>query len=112
MKPTKYVRLDDTPGSSMPWSKAELRQRDRERKHRRECRHCGGPLPCWSPFGDARPGVHNKTDGDLALYGVRRPSRDERVAEFRARLEFRWALYVRASTEEQGRPHTSVQSQL
>lgn len=20
------------------------------------CRHCGGPVPCWSPYGDVRPG--------------------------------------------------------
>jgi hypothetical protein len=21
------------------------------------CRHCGGPVPCWSPYGDRAPGV-------------------------------------------------------
>ncbi|HST17768.1 MAG TPA: hypothetical protein VLK36_08880 [Gaiellaceae bacterium] len=21
------------------------------------CRHCGGPVPCWSPEGDVRVGV-------------------------------------------------------
>lgn len=21
------------------------------------CRHCGGPVPCSSPFGDVRPGI-------------------------------------------------------
>jgi hypothetical protein len=25
------------------------------------CRHCGGPVPCWSDFGDAKVGVwHTK----------------------------------------------------
>ena len=21
------------------------------------CRHCGGPVPCWSPYGDIEVGV-------------------------------------------------------
>lgn len=26
------------------------------------CRHCGGPCPCWSRFGDVSPGVqHTET---------------------------------------------------
>jgi len=23
------------------------------------CRHCGGPVPCWSPYGDVRVGVRH-----------------------------------------------------
>lgn len=23
------------------------------------CRHCGGRVPCWSPFGDVRVGVRH-----------------------------------------------------
>lgn len=27
-----------------------------ERQAAGTCRHCGGPVPCWSPFGDEAPG--------------------------------------------------------
>ncbi len=36
-----------------------LKRIDEDRVARGVCRHCGGPLPCWSPSGDARPGVRN-----------------------------------------------------
>lgn len=25
------------------------------------CRHCGGPVPCWSGFGDQRVGVKHSS---------------------------------------------------
>lgn len=30
---------------------------DAKRVAAKLCRHCGGPLPCWSEFGDYAPGV-------------------------------------------------------
>jgi hypothetical protein len=40
---------------------AKVRARLRELEARRAaaglCRHCGGPVPCWSEFGDHAPGV-------------------------------------------------------
>jgi len=27
-----------------------------ERVARGVCRHCGGPVPCWSPYGDVAVG--------------------------------------------------------
>lgn len=29
-----------------------LRNLNRERVARGVCRHCGGKIPCWSPYGD------------------------------------------------------------
>lgn len=29
---------------------------NREREAAGVCRHCGGPVPCWSPFGDKAVG--------------------------------------------------------
>jgi hypothetical protein len=34
-----------------------IKQLDRERVKQGVCRHCGGPVPCWSPYGDAGVGV-------------------------------------------------------
>lgn len=28
------------------------------------CRHCGGPVPCWSPFGDRAVGVRADAPAD------------------------------------------------
>lgn len=25
------------------------------------CRHCGGPVPCWSPYGDVEVGVSHRS---------------------------------------------------
>ena len=36
---------------------------DRKRIDAGLCRHCGGKLPCWSPFGDVRPGVRHPMHG-------------------------------------------------
>lgn len=33
---------------------------NREREQAGVCRHCGGPVPCWSPFGDVKVGVRRK----------------------------------------------------
>lgn len=30
-----------------------------DRVARGVCRHCGGPVPCWSPYGDVRVGVRH-----------------------------------------------------
>lgn len=41
-----------------------LRDLDAKRVAAGTCRHCGGPVPCWSPSGDAAPGVRNaRKDG-------------------------------------------------
>jgi len=36
---------------------AMLEQLYRERLEAGVCRHCGGPVPCWSPDGDIAVGV-------------------------------------------------------
>ena len=36
-----------------------LARLDRERVAAGVCRHCGGPVPCWSPYGDVRVGVRH-----------------------------------------------------
>lgn len=33
-----------------------LAEIDRLRISKSLCRHCGGPTPCWSSFGDREPG--------------------------------------------------------
>jgi hypothetical protein len=35
---------------------------DRERVRKGVCRHCGGPVPCWSPYGDVAVGVRRKLE--------------------------------------------------
>ena len=42
-------------GTKSDW-KAKL---DAERVAAGVCRHCAGPLPCWSLYGDARLGVRH-----------------------------------------------------
>jgi hypothetical protein len=38
-----------------------LRQTRDDRAAKGLCRHCGGPVPCYSGFGDSKPGVlHTK----------------------------------------------------
>ena len=29
---------------------------ERKRADAGTCRHCGGRVPCWSPYGDSAPG--------------------------------------------------------
>lgn len=41
-----------------PMTPADL---DRMRVERGVCRHCGGPVPCHSEFGDQRVGVRHST---------------------------------------------------
>jgi hypothetical protein len=31
------------------------------------CRHCGGTLPCWSPYGDESPGKMNPWPGAFVV---------------------------------------------
>ncbi len=38
---------------------AAIRRLEDERSARGLCRHCGGPVPCWSAFGDAAVGVRH-----------------------------------------------------
>ena len=38
-----------------------IRELEADRLARGVCRHCGGPVPCWSPFGDVEPGVGRGT---------------------------------------------------
>lgn len=38
-----------------------IRELEASRLARGVCRHCGGPVPCWSPFGDVEPGVGRGT---------------------------------------------------
>lgn len=40
-----------------------MRERERERVKAGLCRHCGGPVPCWSAFGDVAPGVRKANGG-------------------------------------------------
>jgi hypothetical protein len=37
-------------------AQAAVKQIRRERMARGLCRHCGGPVPCWSAFGDESVG--------------------------------------------------------
>lgn len=39
---------------------AVLKQTAAERKARGQCRHCGGPVPCWSAFGDSAVGKRKR----------------------------------------------------
>jgi len=55
----------DRRGSVKMSRTARLAEREALRIERRRvkaglCRHCGGPLPCWSVYGDCRPGVLNQ----------------------------------------------------
>jgi hypothetical protein len=36
-----------------------LRELDAQRVAAGVCRHCGGPVPCWSEHGDQRVGVRH-----------------------------------------------------
>lgn len=36
-----------------------LREINAKRKVAGVCRHCGGTVPCWSPYGDVRVGVRH-----------------------------------------------------
>jgi hypothetical protein len=47
-----------------------------DRVARGVCRHCGGPTPCWSMFGDQRPGKRH-TDESYAAYAAERQWHDE-----------------------------------
>lgn len=38
---------------------AAIQKMDAERVAAGQCRHCGGKIPCWSAFGDVRPGVRD-----------------------------------------------------
>jgi hypothetical protein len=52
-----------------------LRDLNAQRTAAGVCRHCGGPLPCWSSFGDQRVGVRhsNRTyEAMLRRGGARR----------------------------------------
>jgi len=33
-----------------------IKELDKQRVKQGVCRHCGGPVPCWSYFGDQRVG--------------------------------------------------------
>jgi hypothetical protein len=33
-----------------------MRELEQTREAAGECRHCGGAVPCWSPFGDVKVG--------------------------------------------------------
>jgi len=35
---------------------ARVHQIEADRVASKVCRHCGGPVPCWSPFGDQAVG--------------------------------------------------------
>ena len=48
-----------TPSEQQTYVVAHMAKMDAGRVAAKVCRHCGGPLPCWSPFGDASPGVKN-----------------------------------------------------
>lgn len=47
-----------------PLTPAEI---DRMRTEKGVCRHCGGPVPCYSEFGDQRVGVRHSGRSHAAL---------------------------------------------
>ena len=53
-----------------------LRELEAERVERGVCRHCGGGVPCWSLYGDARVGVrHSDRSYDAMLKREREAKR-------------------------------------
>jgi hypothetical protein len=44
---------------------------ERDRMLRGDCRHCGGPVPCWSQFGDVRVGVRKPKPARLKRGSLR-----------------------------------------
>jgi hypothetical protein len=44
-----------------------------QRKKAGVCRHCGGPVPCWSSFGDQAVGVKHTDASYRAMTRVRPP---------------------------------------
>lgn len=51
VEPGAYVCKDRTA--------CTLREIARERVEARRCRHCGGSVPCWSPYGDREVGLRH-----------------------------------------------------
>ena len=44
---------------------------DARRVEQRVCRHCGGPVPCWSSFGDRAPGKqHTRGSFEMMKQGA------------------------------------------
>lgn len=41
-------------------NRASLAKIAEDRVARGRCRHCGGPVPCWSPYGDSAAGVRHE----------------------------------------------------
>jgi hypothetical protein len=54
-------------GGEAKRASALLAELARERIAVGVCRHCGGPVPCWSEFGDQRVGVRHSTHSHRAM---------------------------------------------
>ena len=55
---TRRTREDREQAARVTRENVEAIERiNRMRTEAGVCRHCGGPVPCWSPFGDSAVGV-------------------------------------------------------
>lgn len=52
-----YLEAHDERWRAAESNRSMLAQVDADRLAAGKCRHCGGPVPCWSSFGDVAVGV-------------------------------------------------------
>lgn len=55
-KQRRAERAGLTKGERVRLAGCALRWMDCQREAAGQCRHCGGPVPCFSVFGDVAPG--------------------------------------------------------
>ena len=51
------ARMMAEKAESQPIAPKSIEEIQASRREQGLCRHCGGPIPCWSYFGDRKVGV-------------------------------------------------------